>query len=230
MGANSKTQSRRSFIKKAAVGAAITSLPVRSVWATNNNCLSGQMSGNLSQNTGSKSAGSCDVPKLTGGKDLNFWMYKCSNVQNPHSSIKHAFPQMGRNPSRRKQRDYVQVVQTCLSNNKLGISSSLASHIGCSSQLTLKQACEFSFGSHSDQKALKHGAAVYLNTFFEFYDGVTSSFSEMQSKAAAEEVANMVMNRLCMDPSWESDSNLGYTYNGYSKASSRSHLFASCRS
>ena len=222
MESNKSKQSRRSFIKKAAAGAAITSLPVKSVWATTSCSMSGQLSGNLSQTSGNVEP-VCEVPILSGGRSPGFWYNGNQlSVSNPGKAVNDVFPQMGSNASETIQKCWVRMVLSVRDNNQLGINSTLANMIGVSTSITLTQAFMYS-GTHKD--VLRHGAAVYLNTYFELYNGVATSFSEAQSRMAAEEVANMVMNKLYLEGSWATDNNLGYN-DGYSKASSSSFLFS----
>ncbi len=222
MESNQSKQTRRSFIKKAAVGAAITSLPVKSVWATTSCSMSGQLSGNLSQTSGNTEP-ACEVPILSGGRSPGFWYQGNQlNPNHPGDAVNSVFPQMGTNADEPTQKCWILHVLKVRNGNQLGINSTLAAELGVLTTITLTEAFQFT-GHRKD--VLKHGASVYLNTYFELYSGVNSSFSAAQSKMAAEEVANMVMNKLYLDKNWGSDSNLGYN-NGYSKASSSSFLFS----
>lgn len=222
MESNQSKQSRRGFIKKAAVGAAITSLPVKSVWATNSCSMSGQLSGNLSQTSGNTQP-LCDTPVLSGGRSHGFWYQGGQTLPgSTGNSIKNVFPQMGRHPSDETKNCWRRMIATVRDTNKLGINSSLAIELNVSPNITLTQA----FSHHGNGSGiLRQGATVYLNTYFELYNGTNPSLSATQSRLAAEEVANMVMNRMYLDGSWGTDSDLGYT-DGYSKASPSSFLFS----
>lgn len=222
MESNQSKQSRRGFIKKAAVGAALTSLPVKSVWATNSCSMSGQLSGNLSQTSGTTQP-LCDTPILSGGRSHGFWYQGGQTLPGSNgNSIKNVFPQMGSNPSNTTKDCWRTMVATVRDTTKLGINSSLALELNVSTNITLTQA----FQHHGNGSGiLRQGATAYLNTYFELYNGIISSGSAAQSRMAAEEVANMVMNRMYLDSGWGTDSDLGYT-NGYSKAPSSSFLFS----
>jgi len=222
MESNQSKQSRRGFIKKAAVGAALTSLPVKSVWATNSCSMSGQLSGNLSQTSGNTQP-ACETPILSGGRSPGFW-YNGGQLtpSSPGKAVNAVFPQMGKKAPDSTRTCWINMVLAVRNTNMLGINSTLANAIGVSSSITLTQAFAY-LGAHKD--VLRHGAATYLNTYFELYNGVNTSYSAAQSKLAAEEVANMVMNKLYLDGSWATNGNLGYN-DGYSKAPSSSFLFA----
>ena len=143
MESNQSKQSRRGFIKKAAVGAAITSLPVKSVWATNACSMSGQLSGNLSQTSGNTQP-LCDTPVLSGGRSHGFWYQGNQlNLNNPGSAVKDVFPQMGADPTLNERKCWTRMVLTVRDTHKLGINSSLATQLGVSSDITLTRAFQY---------------------------------------------------------------------------------------
>jgi hypothetical protein len=169
---------RRTFLKRAAAGAVLTSLPAHSVWGAVCS-VSGAMSGNLS---GIQRHSECEKPDLPAGRSPGTW----KNLVLLHSSKVHAVFTSAPNPG--SKLDNADAIRTCYMQN--------ARDVAMNNEMVISpELIDLSFVTNIYDALVNSGgadynmAAVWLNVYFGLGLGSTSI-----PRGAAS--ANSVVERL----------------------------------
>ncbi|GAA0857948.1 hypothetical protein [Aliiglaciecola litoralis] len=160
----SAVSKRRNFLKKTATGAVIVSLPAKSVWGT---CtVSGTMSGNLSQHGDSDHH--CEIPNFNGGRSPGNWKTWDNNLHSTFRSLGDDRQAMGHRTQAYSNRKacYESAISAAL-NHTMTLDSELGAP-----QITVQQGLDKYLGPNFENNIFFHMAAVYLNSYFGFYNGI----------------------------------------------------------
>jgi hypothetical protein len=166
---------RRSFLKKTASGAVIVSLPAKSVWGAGGCSPSGMMSGNMSH-----SDHPCAMPIFSNGRSPGNWQNYEENLHDTFLSLNALKHSVGFKSGAYADgaECYIAAIEDAMSDIMI-VPAELNGM-----NMTVAQGLQ-SNGSSVSNNIYFHLAAVYLNAYFEFYDGYSGRDDAL---AAVEQV------------------------------------------